>query len=556
MLDPVFSVLTQTTNLYVDPGGDRYRVALPVNANIAADTIGRWANNGQGDRIALIHDNPDQTCLKFTYSQLDDLATKLAVSLLRLGVKKGDPVAVHTAQRPETAIAHMAIYKIGAIVLTLSHLAGPEATAHILNDSKAACIITHSDNWSHLGDITDKLDSLKHRIVCGSPESGDIPFDDLLSVCVDDFEPVITATEDPAVLMYTSGATGKPKGVLLAHRSAHCYRPTLNLVYNLSLDIPGSVFWTPSDWAWSGGLYDLCFPAWQYGQTVVSTNRRFSADWAFDFMARHQVTHSFMTATALKRLAEVAKPRAKWDLAMQVVCTSGESLPGKVLSWCEKEFGIVCNELYGLTEFTDMIGSCKQLFPTKPGSMGRAFPGRTVAIIDENGTEQPDGTLGEIASLLEDDPTLILGYWGDLGVPSSLQDGKWLRTGDLAIRDEDGYFWFQCRKDDLIKSAGYRIGPNEVEDTLVSHPDVAEAAVVGKPDRERGKVVMAYVRLTAGVAANDKTRKRLQQYVKRNLAAYEYPRVIEFVETFPMTSTGKIKRDILRQRAANLSDQA
>ena len=548
MIDPTFSILTQTTNLYVDPAGDRYRVGIPVNANIAADTIGRHANNGQGERIALIHEYPDQSVRQFSYAELDDLASRLAVSLVNLGVSKGIPVAVHTAQSPETAIAHMAVYKLGAIVLTLSHLIGPDAIAHIVNDSKVAVIITHSDYWGSLRDTCRSLPSLQHCIVCGSPEPGELPFNELLEVSSENFRPVVTATEDPAVLMYTSGATGNPKGVLLSHRSGHCYRPTLNLVYNLELDRPGSIFWTPSDWAWSGGLYDLCFPAWQHGHTVVSTNRRFAAEWAFDFMARHRVTHSFLTATALKRLAEVSNPRDKWDLAMRVVCTSGESLPSEVLRWCEEEFGIVCNELYGLTEFTDMIGCCKQLFPTKPGSMGRAFPGRTVAIIDENGTELEDGMLGEVASALQDDPTLILGYWGDIGIPNNLRLGKWLKTGDLAIRDKDGYYWFQCRKDDLIKSAGYRIGPNEVEDALVSHPDVAEAAVVGKPDPDRGSVVMAFVRLNNDVVGNDATRKRLQQYVKRRLAAYEYPRVIEFVDSFPLTSTGKIRRKALRDR--------
>ncbi len=550
MIDPVFAPLTRTTNLYADPSGDCYRVGFPVNANIAADTIGRYASRGEDNRIALIHEHPDLTCESYTYAELDLLAAKLAVSLIDLGIERGDRVAVHTAQSPQTAIAYMAVFKLGAILVTMSHLAGPEAATHILKDSKAKLIITHSDYWATLRASARELDFLQHRIVCGRPEAGEIPFEDCLSVSASGFEPVVTATEDPAVLMYTSGATGKPKGVLLAHRSGHAYRPTLNLVYNLDLDTPGSVFWTPSDWAWSGGMYDLCLPAWQHGHTVISTNRRFSANWAFEFMARHQVTHSFLTATALKRLAEVRDPRSKWNLAMRVVCTSGESLPSDILRWCEEEFQIVCNELYGLTEFTDMIGCCKRLFPTKPGSMGKAFPGRRVAIIDENGIEQEDGVEGEIASALEDDPTLILGYWGEPGVPASLRLGKWLRTNDLAVRDKDGYFWFKCRKDDLIKSAAYRIGPNEVEDVLVSHPDVAEAAVVGKPDAERGTVVMAFVRLADGIAKNDATRKRLQQYVKHNLAAYEYPRRIEFVDTFPMTSTGKIKRDVLRNRAA------
>ncbi len=549
MLDPVFSVLTRTTNLYIEPTGDRYRVGVPINANIAADTIGRYAHHGQGERIALIHEYPDQSTRVCTYSEIDDLASRLAISLRHLNVRRGDRVAVHTAQSWETAVAHMAIYKLGAIALTMSHLLGPEAVTHIINDAKPHVIITHSAYWAPLRNVVERWKCLQHIIVCHHPKANEISFDELIAVPADDFSPVTTTTEDPAVLMYTSGATGKPKGALFSHRSAHCYRPTLNLVYNLELDAPGGVFWTPSDWAWSGGLYDLCFPAWQHGQTVVSTNRRFTADWAFDFMARHQVTHTFMTATALKRLAEVRHPRTQWNLAMRVICTSGENLPSEVLQWCEEEFQVACNELYGLTEFTDLIGCCKHLFPTKPGSMGRAFPGRQVAIIDDHGIEQPDGVVGEVASLADEDPTLILGYWNRHGRVDSLKSGKWLRTGDLAWRDQDGYFWFQCRKDDLIKSAGYRIGPHEIERALNTHHDVAEAAVVGKPDAARGTVVMAFIQLHAGVSKNAVTCKRLQHHVKTKVAAYEYPRVIQFIDDFPRTSSGKIRRSELRKLA-------
>ena len=346
-----------------------------------------------------------------------------------------------------------------------------------------------------------------------------------------------------------------PKGLIHSHRIIHAYLPTLTLVYNLELNYPNAVFWSPADWAWVGGLLDLALPAWQHGQTVVSTNQRFSAKWAFEFMQRHGVTHSFMTPTALKRLAEIPNPRKTWNLSMRVICTGGESLPGDVVRWAQEEFEIVCNEFYGLTEFNHMVGCCKALYPTIPGSMGRAFPGRRVAIIDDNGAEQPDGVTGEIASWKPDDPSLFLGYWGNPGVPEKMRLGNWLKSGDLGVRDENGYFWYHGRNDDLIKSAGYRIGPNEVEDALVSHPDVAEAAVVGKPDRERGSIVMAYVRLMKGVAKDNRTREQLQQFVKDNLAVYKYPRVIEFVDSFPLTSSGKIRRNVLRKRASKNSDK-
>jgi acetyl-CoA synthetase len=257
-----------------------------------------------------------------------------------------------------------------------------------------------------------------------------------------------------------------------------------------------------------------------------------------------------MTPTALKRLAEVGNPRARWDLKVRVICTGGESLPGDVVRWAKEDFGIVCNEFYGLTEFNHLVGNCEALYPIVPGSMGRAYPGRVVAVIDAEGNEQPDGVVGEIASWAPADPSLFLGYWGQLGVPEKMRLGNWLRTSDLAMRDAEGYFWYQGRNDDLIKSAGYRIGPAEVEDALVRHPRVAEAAVIGKPDKDRGAIVMAFVRLMPGAQPSDALVKELQDHVKKNLAAYKYPREIEFVESFPLTSSGKIRRGELRAQVS------
>ena len=547
----VFQPLVEVTNLYRDVAGDRYRIGMPLNANIAADTIGRFAKSDRSDHLALIHENLDGSIEKYTYAELDDLASRFAVSLLELGVERGEPVAIHTAQSPQTAIAHMAVYKLGAIALTLSHLYRPDAIEHVINDSKAKVIITNADYWAALRDRLDHVQTLRYRIVFGKAESGEISFSDCLKTSSEGFEPVITKTEDPALLMYTSGSTGMPKGLIHAHRIIHAYVPSLTLVFNMELNYPNGVFWSPADWAWVGGLLDLALPAWQHGQTVVSTNQRFTAEWAFEFMERHQVTHSFMTPTAVKRIAEIREPRKRWNLATRVICTGGESLPGEVLRWAEDEFGIVCNEFYGLTEFNHMVGCCRRLFPPIPGSMGLAFPGRNVAIIDEDGNPQPDGTAGEVASWLPDDPSLFLGYWGEPGVPERMRRGNWLCSGDLAVRDENGYFWYQGRNDDLIKSAGYRIGPNEVEDTLISHPYVAEAAVIGKPDKERGQVVMAYVRLMQGQEKSDEVRKILQDHVKENLATYKYPRVIEFVDSFPLTSSGKIRRKALRERVTS-----
>lgn len=544
----LYKPVVDKTNLTRIDDSDYLQIAIPEKANIAQDTIGRYATGPKAQSTALIYEDNAGGLSSYTFAELDALACKFAVSLADLGVARGEPVAVQTGQTPETAIAHMAIYKLGAVVLTLSHLYGHDTVEHILNDSRARILISDRATWDRLAASRDRFETLEHIIMRGpNALDGEIAFDDCLDTDGSAFTPVVTHADEPALLMYTSGSTGMPKGMLHAHRILHAYLPTVTMFYNLELDHDQTIFWSPADWAWVGGLLDLVLPAWQLGQTVVATQQRFDSEWAFEFMSRHKVTHSFMTPTALKRMAEVPSPRSRWELDVRVICTGGESLPGDVVRWAEEEFGIICNEFYGLTEFNHLVGNCEALYPIIPGSMGRAYPGRRVAIIDDQGIQQENGIVGEIASWKPDDPSLFLGYWGQLGVPEKMRLGDWLRTGDLAKRDEQGYFWYQGRNDDLIKSAGYRIGPAEVEDSLVKHELVAEAAVIGKPDAERSAIVKAFVRLMPGASASDDLAQQLKNHVKTNLAAYKYPREIEFVDSFPLTSSGKIRRGELRR---------
>jgi acetyl-CoA synthetase len=530
---------------FVPSDASNWSIPLHEHVNIAHLTVTRHVERGRGERVALIEELPSGEVRSWTFAQLDALSNQLANALRHLGVQTGQPVGVHLGQSVETALTHLALYKLGAVACTLSQLYGPDTLEHILRDAGLKLLVT-KEPGGPLSQATQRLEHPVRSLYAGQ-RVGDDDFWSVLATGSTHFAVPQTSASQPALMMYTSGSTGHPKGMLHAHRILSAYLPTVRLFYDLIMDREGSVFWTPADWAWVGGLLDLVLPAWAHGQPVVAWDGRFTSDAAFDLMQRHGVTHSFMTPTALKRLAEVAAPRKRWSLNMAVVCTGGEPLPGEVVRWCENDLGAVCNEFYGLTEFNHLVGNCRSLYPIRPGSMGKCYPGHRISLMDENGSPVEHGEVGEIVASQED-PTLFLGYWGQLGIPQSLQFAGGLRTRDLARMDADGYLWYQGRNDDLIKSAGYRIGPAEVEDTLLKHPAVAEAAAVASPDAERGSVVKAFIRLKEGFTGSPVLARELQESVKKELAAYKYPRRIEFVDSFPLTSSGKIRRGELRRR--------
>jgi acetyl-CoA synthetase len=521
-----------------------YEIVVPPVTNMAADTIGRWAREAP-DRTALIFEESEDLVHRWSFAEVEVLSNRLASALAGLGVGRGDRVAVHTGMRPETAFAHMAIYKLGAIAVTLSQLYGPDTLEHALNHSSACAIITQDTAWGRFRG-TGRFSGLTHRVVVGEAAEGEHAYEEFVAGGAPDFTCAVTGSEEAALLMYTSGSTGLPKGILHGHRILQAYIPSLSLAFNLDRGDPDAVFWSPADWAWVGGLLDLLLIGWAFGNTVLTSEHRFDADWSFGFMARHNVTHSFQTPTALKRLAQVQDPLAHGPLALRVVITGGEALPSAVLNWAQDDLGIICNEFYGLTEINHLVGCCQALFPSLPGSMGQCYPGHATTIVDPEGNPLPDGEAGEIVARA-DDQTHFLGYWQDAERTNAMRLGEWVRTGDLAVRDANGYFWYKGRTDDLIKSAGYRIGPAEVEDCLVRHPAVAEAAVVGSPDPDRGSIVKAFIRLAAGHAGDAALVNELQEHVKTNLAVYKYPREIEFVEEFEMTSSAKISRKALRE---------
>ena len=534
------------TKIGLERVGSKIAIVIPDDANLYDMTVGAQIAAGRADAPALVFETADGNLQHWSFGDVDAQATALAADLRRRGYGRGDYIGLHTGMRPETAIAHMAICKLGATAVTLSQLYGPDALAHALNHCKACCLLSVENAWAPLREHAPALlPHLKDVLVaeCAGVEPNLTTI--LATEAPDDFTPEYTGADDPALLMYTSGSTGMPKGILHGHRVLASYRPSINLFFNLTLDDPDAVYWSPSDWAWVGGLLDMLFPAWMGGRPVVTSEARFNASWAYDFMARHKVTHTFLAPTAIKRLAETTAPRDEFDLSLRVICTGGEALAAETLGWAENKLGVVCNEFYGMTEVNHLIGNCAAVFPRKPGSMGIAYPGHDVRLVDADGIEVAPDEPGEIVTL-KTAPTRYLGYLDNPEKEAELQFGDYMRTHDLAVRDEDGYFWYKGRSDDLIKSSGFRIGPAEIEECLLAHPSVAEVGVIGKPDPDRGSIIKAFVRLSVEARGGDDLKAELQNHVRTRLAAYKAPREIAFVTDFEMTSSGKINRRALR----------
>jgi acetyl-CoA synthetase len=314
---------------------------------------------------------------------------------------------------------------------------------------------------------------------------------------------------------------------------------------------PGDRFWTPADWAWIGGLFDVLLPSLHHGVPVVAHRfAKFDPERAFDLIARHGVRNAFLPPTALKLMRQVPDPLSRHALAMRSLCSGGETLGTGLLDWGHSVFGLTINEFYGQTECNLVVGNCASILPVMPGSMGKPIPGHEVAIVDQAGTPLPDGETGAIA-IRRGDPVMFLGYWNNAEATEAKFAGpqmQWMLTGDLGRRDGDGYLHYVGRDDDVITSAGYRIGPGEIEDCLAAHPAIAMAAVIGVPDPLRTEAVKACIVLAEGTPPSDGLKAEIQEHVKRRLAAHEYPRIVEFVDALPMTATGKIMRRVLRER--------
>jgi len=491
--------------------------------------------------VALTEVSPDGSHRSYTFGDVKEQANRLANVLRGLGIGKGDVVALVKPQSLETAVTYMAVFRLGAVALPMSSLFGPDALGFRLRHGEAKAVVTSGANAPKIREALG--DAEVAVIVIGdTPMPGELAYEEALAGASPVFEPVSTHREDPAFLIYTSGTTGDPKGALHAHRIAFGQVPAFQAIYEFYPQ-PGDVFWSPADWAWIAGLMDILIPAWFYGlPVVVDLDGNFTPARALWLMREFAVTLTLLPPTALRTIRASGLPGG--GFALRAVLSGAEVLGADLLGWAQDFLGCTVNEGYGQTEMNGLIGNCASVYPIRPGALGRALPGTIVAVVDGQGNPVV-GQEGELAADRHN-PLVLLEYWKN---PEATKDkfiGDWLLTGDLGIQDEDGYFWFVSRKDDVIKSAGYRIGPGEIEGCLGSHDAVAMAAVVGVPDERKGQVPKAFVVLRAGVEPTPELAEQLRQHVRTRLAPHEVPREVVFLDDLPKTTTGKIMRRSLR----------
>jgi acetyl-CoA synthetase len=523
-----------------------FRWKIPAVYNLGVDICDKWA--GDAARTALIFEAADGQVTRYSFKDIRRLSNQFANALQAHGIERGDRCGILLPQSPETAIAHVAAYKLGAVAVPLFTLFGVDALAYRLANSEAKAIITDEANLHKIAAIRQQLPYLQVVIVTGSQSpAGVLAFESLLEKAAEQFTPVQTWADDPALIIYTSGTTGPPKGALHAHRTLLGHLPGVEFPHNF-FPQAGDLFWTPADWAWIGGLIDVLFPSWHHGVPVLAHRfKKFDPELAFHLIAKHGVRNAFMPPTALKLMRQVEAPSSRHRFKMRSIGSGGETLGQELLQWGREVMGLTINEFYGQTECNLIVGCCAEVMAIRPGSMGLPIPGHTVEVVDPAGHPLPPGEIGEIA-VKRPDPVMFLQYWRNPEATARKFIGDWLLTGDLARRDEQGYFWFNGRTDDVITSAGYRIGPAEIEECLMKHPAVAMVAVVGVPDKIRTEIVKAFIVVKPGVQAGPQLVTEIQRFVRNRLAAHEYPRQIEFIDELPMTATGKIVRRELKSR--------
>ncbi|MBS3648003.1 AMP-binding protein [Pseudaminobacter sp. 19-2017] len=524
-----------------------FRWSIPARFNIGVAVSDGWAAH-QPDRVALIEYRAQGEPDRLTYGELARQSSALASALRHRGIGRGDRVALLLPQCFETVISHVAIYKLGAIAVPLALLFGVEALEYRLHAAAVKAVITNADGARKLSAISGRLPALE-LIVSTDGADGDVAgFEQFVSDHSPVFEAVDTTADDPAMMIFTSGTTGPPKGALHGHRVLLGHVPGVQFPHEF-LPQPGDLFWTPADWAWAGGLLNVLLPGLYLGVPVVSGRfQKFDPEAALGLMEKMRVKNAFIPPTALRMLKTVTDVRKRFRLELRTIGSGGEALGRETFEWARNELGIVVNEFYGQTECNLVLASCAKLGVSLSGAIGRPVPGHEVAVIDADGHALPPGETGQIA-VRRPNPVMFLGYWRNEEATRRKFVGDWMTTGDQGMVDEDGYFHFVGRDDDVITSSGFRIGPAEIEDCLTGHPAVALAAAIGKPDVLRTEIVKAYVVLRDGFEPSEELAGEIKVWVRERLSAHEYPREVAFVDSMPLTTTGKVIRRIFRERA-------
>jgi acetyl-CoA synthetase len=498
---------------------------VPERYNIAADVCDKHRR----DKLAMIHEDPEGAVREVTWGELQDASDRFARLLRERGVEPGDRVAMLLPSTPETAAAFLGTWKAGAILLSMSILYGDEGIRHRLNDSQARVVVTNAANRSRVEGQADVVEL----------EPGDLDDGDT------DVERVDTSADDPAQLYYTSGTTGLAKGILHAHRYILGHE---EFVYCHDVQ-DGERFHGMGEWAWAAGICPLIGP-WRLGavQLVLQRKGGFDPHQQLDFLSRHEASNVFATPTAIRSMMGISDAGTRYPQKFRIVCSAGEPLNPEAIRWFRDQYGVTVLDYYGLSESYPLCGN----FPfmeVRDGSMGKPMPGYEVTILDEDERPVAQGERGEICLKARSNPHYPLGYWNNPEAGEETFGGEWFHTKDAASQDADGYFWYEGRADDVIISAGYRIGPFEVESACLEHPAVAEAAAVAWPDERRGNIVKAFVVLAAGHEPSDELGKEIGAFVRDRHSAYAYPRLVEFVDDLPKTLTGKIRRIELRERS-------
>ncbi|MGY6708190.1 MAG: AMP-binding protein [Rhizobiaceae bacterium] len=521
--------------------------SIPSRFNIGTAVSDDWALRSP-DRVALLDYRLEGEAASLTYGDLAERSNAFAAALKARGVTRGDRVALLLPQCFETVIAHVAIYKLGAIAVPLALLFGVEALEYRLHAAGVKAVVTNGQGLAKVAGLTARLPLLELLVSIDGAERGADDFHRLVADSSRQFEAEPTGPDDPAMMIFTSGTTGPPKGALHGHRVLLGHIPGVQMPHEF-LPQPGDLLWTPADWAWAGGLLNVLLPGLYLGVPVVAGRfERFEPQMALGLMEKMKVRNAFIPPTALRMLKTERDIARRWKLSIRTIGSGGEALGRETYDWARAELGLTINEFYGQTECNLVLASCAAIGVSRGGAIGRQVPGHEVAIIDEEGLPVPVGQPGQIA-VRKPDPVMFLEYWQNPEATARKFIGEWMTTGDQGIRDEDGYVHFFGRDDDVITSAGYRIGPGEIEDCLSGHPAVALAAAVGKPDEVRTEIVKAYVVLNEGYEPGPDMADEIRQWVRERLSAHEYPREVAFVDSMPLTTTGKVIRRIFRERA-------